>query len=74
MVGVSGVRDGIAASNRFRHWRLMPAGLRGKIRGPTGFIGAVASGPYPLAMGWIIVTIALIGWWAYGLILRVALL
>jgi small multidrug resistance pump len=44
-------------------------GLLGKIFGPIGFVGAVTSGRFPLAMGWTIVTNDLIWWIPFGLIL-----
>jgi hypothetical protein len=62
IVGVYGVGYGIAARDPFRHWPIVLVGLLGKIFGPIGFIGAVTSGRFPLAMGWTILTNDLI-WW-----------
>lgn len=62
IVGVYGIGYGIAASNPTRHWPIVLVGLLGKIFGPIGFAGAVASGRFPAAMGWTILTNDLI-WW-----------
>ncbi|MCA9011484.1 MAG: hypothetical protein KDB01_17145 [Planctomycetaceae bacterium] len=69
IVGVYGVGYGIAARDPFRHWPIVFVGLLGKIFGPIGFLGAVTSGRFPLAMGWTIVTNDLIWWLPFGLIL-----
>ena len=45
-----------------------------KIFGPIGFVGAVTSGRFPLAMGWTIVTNDLIWWLPFGVILWTAFL
>ncbi len=73
IVGVYGVGYAIAASDPFRHWPIVLVGLLGKIFGPIGFIGAVTSGRFPLAMGWTIVTNDLIWWIPFGVILWSAL-
>jgi hypothetical protein len=69
IVGVYGVGYGIAATNPLRHWTIVFVGLLGKVFGPIGFVGAVTSGRFPLAMGWTIVTNDLIWWIPFGLIL-----
>lgn len=69
IVGVYGVGYGIAARDPFRHWPIVLVGLLGKIFGPIGFVGAVTSGRFPLAMGWTIVTNDLIWWLPFGVIL-----
>ena len=69
IVGVYGVGYGIAARDPFRHWPIVLVGLLGKIFGPIGFVGAVSSGRFPLAMGWTIVTNDLIWWLPFGVIL-----
>lgn len=74
IVGVYGVGYGIAARDPFRHWPIVLVGLLGKIFGPIGFVGAVTSGRFPLAMGWTIVTNDLIWWLPFGVILRAAFL
>lgn len=73
IVGVYGVGYGIAATDPFRHWPIVLVGLLGKIFGPIGFVGAVTSGRFPLAMGWTIVTNDLIWWIPFGVILWNAL-
>lgn len=74
IVGVYGVGYGIAARDPFRHWPIVLVGLLGKIFGPIGFVGAVTSGRFPLAMGWTIVTNDLIWWLPFGVILWAAFL
>lgn len=69
IVGVYGVGYGIAARDPFGHWPIVFVGLLGKIFGPIGFVGAVTSGRFPLAMGWTIATNDLIWWLPFGLIL-----
>jgi small multidrug resistance pump len=69
IVGVYGVGYGIAATNPFRHWPIVLVGLMGKIFGPIGFVEAVTSGRFPLAMGLTIVTNDLIWWVPFGVIL-----
>lgn len=69
IVGVYGVGYGIAARDPFRHWPIVLVGLLGKIFGPIGFVGAVTSGRFPLAMGWTILTNDLIWWLPFGVIL-----
>lgn len=69
IVGVYGVGYGIAATNPLRHWPIVFVGLLGKVFGPIGFVGAVRSGRFPLAMGWTIITNDLIWWIPFGLIL-----
>ena len=69
IVGVYGVGYGIAARDPFRHWPVVFVGLLGKIFGPIGFVGAVTSGRFPIAMGWTIVTNDLIWWLPFGIIL-----
>ena len=69
IVGVYGVGYGIAARDPLRHWPIVLVGLLGKIFGPIGFVGAVTSGRFPLAMGWTILTNDLIWWIPFGVIL-----
>lgn len=70
IVGVYGVGYGIAARDPFRHWPIVLVGLLGKIFGPIGFVGAVTSGRFPVAMGWTILTNDLIWWIPFAVILR----
>jgi len=69
IVGVYGIGYGIAALDPVRHWPIVLVGLLGKILGPIGFIGAVNSGRFPIAMGWTILTNDLIWWIPFSLIL-----
>jgi len=69
IVGVYGIGYGIAAFDPVRHWPIVLVGFLGKICGPIGFIGAVSSGRFPLAMGWTILTNDLIWWIPFSLIL-----
>ncbi len=69
IVGVYGIGYGIAALDPVRHWPIVLVGLLGKIFGPIGFIGAVSSGRFPLAMGWTILTNDLVWWIPFSLIL-----
>ncbi|MEQ9410496.1 MAG: SelL-related redox protein [Fuerstiella sp.] len=69
IVGVYGIGYGIAAFNPCRHWPIVLVGLLGKIFGPIGFLSAVASGQFPAAMGWTILTNDLIWWVPFAVIL-----
>ena len=69
IVGVYGIGYGIAALDPVCHWPIVLVGFLGKICGPIGFIGAVSSGRFPLAMGWTILTNDLIWWIPFSLIL-----
>ena len=69
IVGVYGVGYLIAARDPLRHWPITLVGLLGKVFGPIGFVGAVASGDLPLAFGATILTNDLIWWIPFGAIL-----
>lgn len=62
IVGVYGVGYLIAATDPLRHWPITLVGLLGKVFGPIGFAGALASGDLPLAFGVTILTNDII-WW-----------
>ena len=69
IVGVYGIGYAIAATNPYRHWPIVLVGFLGKVFGPIGFVGAVASGSFPLTMGWTILTNDLIWWIPFASIL-----
>lgn len=69
IVGVYGVGYAIAARDPYRHWPIVLVGLLGKIFGPLGFAWAAATGQFPAAMGWTILTNDLIWWWPFAAIL-----
>jgi peroxiredoxin len=62
IVGVYGVAYAAAASDPYRHWPVVFAGLLGKILGPIGFLNAATHGRLPWKAGWTLVTNGLI-WW-----------
>lgn len=72
IVGVYGVGYAIAASAPFRHWPIVLVGLLGKIFGPIGFVGALASGLVTPAFGLNIVCNDLVWWLPFGAILHAA--
>ncbi|MGA0121858.1 MAG: alkyl hydroperoxide reductase [Gaiellales bacterium] len=72
IVGVYGIGYAIAARDPVRHWPIVLVGLLGKILGPIGFLGAIASERVPLEAGLIIVTNDLIWWPGFALALWVA--
>ena len=72
IVGVYGIGYIIAASDPIRHWPITLVGLLGKVLGPIGFAGALASGRLPLAFGWNILTNDLIWWLPFAGILWAA--
>ena len=69
IVGVYGVGYLIAATDPLRHWPITLVGLLGKVFGPLGFAGALASGDLPLAFGATIVTNDLIWWLPFAALL-----
>lgn len=74
IVGVYGIGYAIAATNPLVHWPIVLVGLLGKIFGPIGFVGAVATGEFPLQFGVTILTNDLVWWIPFALILRRAYL
>ena len=72
VVGVYGVGYLCAARDPLRHWPIVLVGLLGKIFGPIGFAQALASGRFPPAFGWNIITNDLIWWVPFALILAAA--
>lgn len=72
IVGVYGIGYAIAARDPIRHWPIVLVGLLGKILGPIGFLGAVASDRVPIEAGLIIVTNDLIWWPGFALALWLA--
>ena len=72
IVGVYGVGYAIAARDPVRHWPIVLVGLLGKILGPIGFLGAVASDRVPIEAGLIILTNDLIWWPGFALALWLA--
>jgi len=69
IVGVYGVAYAVAATDPFRHWPVVLAGLLGKVLGPIGFVNAATHGRLPWKAGWISVTNDLIWWIPFTLIL-----
>ena len=69
IVGVYGIGYWIAGSDPIRHWPIILVGLLGKIFGPIGFLQAVWTERFPVAMGWTILTNDLIWWIPFSLIL-----
>lgn len=69
IVGVYGIGYLIAAVDPLRHWPITLVGLLGKIFGPIGFVGAVASGGLPLAFGITMITNDIIWWVPFAAIL-----
>ena len=72
IVGVYGVGYLAAARAPLVHWPITLVGFLGKVFGPIGFAGALASGRFPPAFGWNIVTNDLVWWVPFALILRAA--
>ncbi len=72
IVGVYGIGYAIAARDPIRHWPIVFVGLLGKILGPIGFLGALATGRVPIEAGLIIVTNDLIWWPGFALALWLA--
>jgi len=69
IVGVYGIGYAIAAFDPVRHWPIVLVGLVGKVLGPIGFVWSVASGDFPAAFAWTILTNDLIWWAPFGAIL-----
>ena len=69
IVGVYGVGYWVAARDPRRHWPIVLVGLLGKVFGPIGFIGGVATGVVPWSFGWTIIPNDLIWWVPFTLLL-----
>jgi hypothetical protein len=61
-----------AARRPERHAHVVLLGLIGKILGPIGFVGSVATGSLPLAFGWTLLTNDLVWWPSFLLYLAAA--
>ncbi len=72
IVGVYGVGYLAAATDPLTHWPITLVGFLGKVFGPIGFAQALASGRFPPAFGWNIITNDLIWWVPFALILAAA--
>lgn len=72
VLGVFGLGYAIAASDPARHWPIVFLGLVGKILAPFSLAHALWVGALPWTLGWMCVTLEVLWWLPFALILRQA--
>jgi small multidrug resistance pump len=72
VLGCYGVAYLLAARDPIGQWPIVFVGLLGKVLGPIGMVGAVATGKIPLVATWMNVTNDLVWWVPFGMILMAA--